>query len=215
MYSCCSHCNTWQLVTAAQLRLGRGLLVCSNCAEYFDALVSLSDEAEAEVEIFNSAFEGLLPVSGAKTSGGVWKTAFVLSFSILLLQIWCFEDHKLLTQPNLRRFLISVCDHLHCQLPPYKNLEDCVVLQSDLRSLSNDSMRLSAAIINKSAWPQAHPALNLILLDLNGHAVAQRVFLPHDYAHADVLPVDEAEEISMTIVPPGGVKIGGYTIALL
>jgi hypothetical protein len=203
------------LVTAAQLRLGRGLLVCANCAEYFDALASLSDEAEAKVEIIDSALDGLLPVSGTKTSGGIWKTALVLSFLILLLQMWYFEGHKLLTQPNLRSFLIAVCDQLHCQLPPYSNPETCVVVQSDLLSRSDDSMRLSAAIINKSAWPQAHPALNLILLDLNGHAVAQRVFSPHEYAHADVLAVDEVEEISMTIVPPGGVKIGGYTIALL
>jgi len=215
MYSRCSHCNAWQSVTVAQLRLGRGLLVCSSCAEHFDALASLCDEAEANIEIFDSALDGLLSMSRAKTSGGVWKTALVLGFSILFLQIWYFEGKKLLTQPNLRGFLSEVCDHFHCQLPLYKNPASCIVLQSDLHSGSDGGMRLSAAIINKSPWPQAYPALKMILLDLNGQALAQRVFSPYEYAHADVLPVDEAEEISMTIVPPGGVKIGGYTIALL
>ena len=90
-----------------------------------------------------------------------------------------------------------------------------MVLQSELTNSSDDSIKLSAAIVNKSALPQAFPELNLILLDLNGHAVAQRVFSSHEYAHTDVLPVEEVGEISMTIVPPSGVKIGGYTIALL
>jgi predicted Zn finger-like uncharacterized protein len=215
MHSRCSHCNSWQLVTAAQLRLGRGLLVCSTCAEYFDALVSLSDEAEGEVEIVESGLDGLLSESGAKSFGGIWKTTLVLGFLILLLQIWYFESPKLLIQPNLRSFLVAVCEHLHCQVPHYKNPASCMVLQSDLSNGSDGGLRFSAAIINKSAWPQPYPALNLILLDLNGHPIAQRVFSPHEYAHAGALPIDEAEEISMIIVPPGGVKIGGYTIALL
>ena len=202
-------------MTVAQLRLGRGLLVCANCAEYFDALAALSEEIEDELKLIDKALDVSLPLSGAKASGAVWPAALLLGLAMLMLQIGYFEGHKLLLQQQLRTLASSVCDYLHCQLPPYKNLESCIVLQSALDNNADDSLRLSAAIINTAAWSQTFPAINLILEDLNGHAVAQRVFSPQEYAHAEALPVNEAEEISMSIVPPVGVKIGGYTIALL
>jgi predicted Zn finger-like uncharacterized protein len=215
MFSQCTHCKTWQAVTAAQLRHGRGLLVCSNCAEYFDALATISEVIEAEPDKSVESFEDSLPLSLTKSPKAVWSYALLLNLVVLFGQIGYFEGQKFLLQPQVRSVLLSVCSFLHCDIPPFKDLQNCLVLQSDLRDEADNRLRVSVALINKAALPQSFPAINLILKDLNGNAVAQRVFLPHEYQHAASLQVDEVEEISLSVVPPVGVKIGGYSIALL
>jgi predicted Zn finger-like uncharacterized protein len=48
MLTTCPHCSLHLAVTAADLRLGQGYVRCGRCVSVFNALISLSDDVEAE-----------------------------------------------------------------------------------------------------------------------------------------------------------------------
>ena len=215
MYSRCSHCQAQQTVNAEQLRSSRGLLVCSACGKRFDALVSLSDQANAELR--EKKVDDFWRSPASKRSGaGIWRIGGALSILILLAQILYFEGVTLSRQPQLRAGLLFICNRLDCRLPVYKNLDEWSVSHGDLRTMSDTNYAFSAVITNQAAFPQACPDIKLVLLNFNGQAVAERIFSSRQYSAADSLASNEAAGISLNIVtPPGTAKIGGYTFALL
>ncbi|MDD1620956.1 MAG: zinc-ribbon domain-containing protein [Methylococcaceae bacterium] len=215
MYSRCPHCQTQQSVSAEQLRTSRGLLRCSACGERFDALVSLSEQADEEFKQDNTA--DFLPNPPKKPTPKVfWKVGGVLVSLILLAQILYFEGDNLIRQPRLRVGLLAICERLGCRLPEYKNLAEWAVSHSDFQAISDKRYVFSAAITNQAAFPQACPDIKLVLRDFTGQVVAERVFLGREYAAVDLLAANETAEISLAIATPSGVgKIGGYTFTLL
>lgn len=216
MYCRCSHCQTLHTVNAEQLRSCRGLFVCTACAQRFDALASLSDLVNEECQEDNSA--DLLPVlSGKSLQKGGWRIIAVLSVLLLCAQLLYFEGGVFLRQTGLRTGLEFICNRLGWRLPTYKNLDEWSVSHSDLQTTADKRYVFSAAITNQAAFPQAYPDIKLVLLDFNGQAVAERIFIGREYSSAaSSLTANGTAEISLNIVAPsGGVKISGYTFALL
>lgn len=215
MYSRCSHCQAQQQVTAEQLRRSRGLLNCSACGKRFDALASLSEQLDAQLQAENTV-DFLPDLATRKPATGVWGIACALMGVAFIAQIIYFEGNALNRQPQLRVGLQAICDRLNCRLPVYKNIDEWSVSHSDFRKLSDKNYILSAAITNQAAFPQAYPGLKLVLLNFSGQAIAERVFSGHHYASAAVLPANETAEINLSVVaPPGLAQIGGYTLSLL
>ncbi|MGZ4959720.1 MAG: zinc-ribbon and DUF3426 domain-containing protein [Methylomonas sp.] len=215
MYSRCSHCQAQQQVTAEQLRRSRGLLSCSACGKRFDALASLSEQVDAQLQAENTA-DFLPDLTERKPASGVWVAASALMAVAFLAQIVYFEGDALNRQPQLHAGLQAVCERLKCRLPAYKNIDEWSVSHSDFRKLSDKNYILSAAITNQAVFPQAYPDLKLVLLNFSGQAIAQRVFSGQQYGSAAVLPANETAEIKLSVVaPPGLAQIGGYTFSLL
>lgn len=215
MYSRCSHCQTQQTISTEQLRRSRGLLTCSACGKRFDALASLSDQADAELRE-EKAGDFLRDSTGKGLKTAVWRLGSVLAVLVLLGQVLYFEGGALIRRPLLRAGLQSICDRLACRLPPYKNLEEWTVSHGDLRLMPDKNYVFSAAITNQAAFPQACPDLKLVLLNFNGQAIAERIFTGRQYSAAASLATNETAEIRLTVIaPPEPAKIGGYTFALL
>jgi predicted Zn finger-like uncharacterized protein len=215
MYSRCPHCQTQQTISAEQLRISRGLLTCSACGKRFDALASLSERADAEFQEVSDA-DLLSNPHGKRAHRAVWRIGALLSLLLLLAQVAYFKGDAISRQPLLRFGWQAICDHLGCRLPMYKNLDEWTVSHSDLRSLSDQNYVFSAAITNQAAFPQNCPDLKLVLLNLSGQAIAERIFSGRQYSTATSLAANETAEIKLTVVaPPGPAKIGGYTLALL
>ncbi len=215
MYSRCSHCQALQTISAEKLRSGRGLLICSNCGKPYDALLSLSDHAETEIALENTA--DFVPGGLEKSAEtGIWWLGSFLSVGVLIAQICYFEGDAIIRQPDLRAGLSAVCDLIKCQLPTYKNLDEWSVSESDLRSLSAGKYVFSAIITNQAAFSQACPDLKLVLQNFNGQAVAERIFSAQQYSAVSSLASNESAGISLTIVAPSeAARIGGYSFALL
>jgi len=215
MFSRCSHCHATQELNAEQLRTGRGLLQCSACGLRFDALPALSETRDEELT--EPAASDFLPTSVGKTvSAGVWRFACLLSVLVLLVQFFYFEGGTLSRQPQLRAGLLFVCKRLGCQAPAYRNLDEWSVSHSDLRNISETAYVFSAALSNQASFPQVCPDLKLVLLNINGQAVAEGVFSGKQYATAALLGANETARVSLNIVAPAHLgKYGGYTLALL
>lgn len=215
MFSRCSHCHATQEVNAEQLRTGRGLLQCSACGQRYDALPTLSETRDEEIS--EPASNDFLPASVGKTvSAGVWRFACLSSVLVLLAQIFYFEGGALSRLPQLRPGLLFVCKRLGCQAPAYKNLDEWSVSHSDLRNISETAYVFTAALSNQASFPQVCPDLKLVLLNINGQAVAEGVFSGKQYATTALLAANETVQISLNIVaPPHLGKYGGYTLALL
>lgn len=215
MYSRCSHCQAQQEVSAEQLRRSRGLLSCSACGKRFDALASLSEQADTEFTKENTA-DFLLNLATKKPATAAWGLACALTGLVFIAQVFYFEGDALSRQPQLRAGLQSICDRLQCRLPEYKNLDEWSVSHGDFRNLSDKNYIFSAAITNQAAFLQTIPDLKLVLLNFSGQAVAERIFSGRQYASVAALAANETAEIRLNVVaPPGVAKIGGYTFSLL
>jgi predicted Zn finger-like uncharacterized protein len=155
-----------------------------------------------------------LPPSSAK----IWRYVVLALFVLLGIQIYHFEYNNLVQNKSVRPVLAKVCQFLHCQLPPYRNLSELAILYGSFKPISKNNYQLEAVFANQSSFPQAYPAIKLGLLRFNGEIIATRIFYPEEYLPENfektVIPGNEMVEISLEIVPPEA-KIGGYTIDLL
>lgn len=215
VYSRCSHCQSQLQVSAEQLRQSRGLLKCSNCGKRFDALTSLSEQAETvihernQVDIFENS-------GGRRPHFFGWGLGSALLGLTLLAQLVYFEGDWLTRQPNLRAGWQAFCDKLHCRLPDYQIIAEWTLSHSDFRQVASRRYEFSAALTNQAEFSQRFPDLKLVLRDLRGQAVAERIFSGWQYTVTDTLPADETAEIRLTVVAPPGVdEIGGYSFALI
>jgi hypothetical protein len=203
------------MTSAEQLRTGRGLLKCLACGERFDALVSLSEQADEKFHREKMA-DFLPKPADNRSRKAVWLAGSALMAVLLVAQIIYFEGENLSRQPRLRVGLLAICERLGCRLPEYKNLAEWTVSHSDFQATSDKRYVFSAAITNQAAFSQACPDIKLVLRDFTGQAVAERVFSAEQYSPVALLAANETTEISLTIVTPPEVgKIGGYTFTLL
>ncbi len=214
MFSRCTHCHAQQRVTTKQLRNNRGLLKCKQCGQRFDALATLSDKADPEQQ-YCQEIKISLGETTKPAKPWVWQMGSGVMLLILALQIGFFEGEKLLRQPQLRLALSQFCSKLNCRLPAYYNLDQWSISHSNLQAQLAHRYGFSALISNQGAFAQAFPNMKLTLMGFNGQPIAERVFLPDDYAPANrELAGDETREIQLLLVEPSE-PVGGFTVSLL
>ena len=214
MYTRCQHCQSVQNVSVEQLLGGRGVVDCSVCARRFDALASLVEPDDIVVPDFIA--EDFLSDSTIKNDDSrFWLAGALLALLILSLQIWYFEKHALMIQPQFRLALLFLCDRLGCSLPHYKNIDELSVSHSNLQSISANRYVFSAALSNQADFSQDLPDLKLVLMNFNAQPLAERIFTGKQYTSAGLLSANSTVEIRLDIIAPADAAVGGYTFVLL
>jgi len=80
-----------------------------------------------------------------------------------------------------------------------------------------DGYEFSLALSNQSSLSQVFPSLKLVLAELNGRAIATRVFAPEEYLGEDPptrMPVGKPFEVKLLIAKPSR-EIGGFSFELI
>lgn len=135
----------------------------------------------------------------------------------MLWQIYLFEGQHLAQTARLRPWLESLCAALGCELPPFKDLGRLRILDRALNRVDEQrtglEFRLSFA--NESSLPQAFPAIQLVLNELDGSPIAERLFEPQDYLPewrpGLTMPVGQPFEIRLALAKPSR-EVGGFTV---
>ena len=129
-----------------------------------------------------------------ETSAEQWRsrsswgrlTWLVLAVAVAILVIfeWSdFQQKPLLEQPEVQSWLIR----LGIQDPPpkqvFRDLDQIHLVSRELKShpVQQNTLRLTATIVNRAAQSQPYPGLEVILLDAGGEEVSRRRFEPPDY----------------------------------
>jgi predicted Zn finger-like uncharacterized protein len=212
MYSRCPHCDAQQELTAQQLRDSRGLLHCVSCHQPFDALLSLSEQADEVVEPASTNI--VLPQQQNTESVWRWRVGSLMMLLALLGQVVYFEGESLGRQPEVYATLLQACETLGCALPAYKNSDDWAVSHSDLQVHLDKRYLVTAALTNQAGFAQALPILKLTLKDFNDQPVAERLFAPQQYASDAALSANQTTQIRLPLVFSTN-EVGGFTLSLI
>lgn len=189
---------------------------CSNCRASFDALEHLSDQPLATPQ--NPPEQPVRPQNSSgqrRPRQPLWATGVIAGIGLLLGQVIYFKGYQLTQTPELRPWLVKVCESLHCQIPDYNDVSALLVIHSQLKNADRDSYRFSALVNNQAEFQQNYPDVKLTLMNFNGQTFAERIFTANDYRQtANALAADESAEITFDIAAPQQ-TVGGYQFTLL
>lgn len=212
MFSRCPHCEAQQPLSTEQLRNTRGLVNCAACGQVFDALPSLSEQADEIIEP-SLHFSYAMERPAKRASSKAWGLGSALMLLLLLGQMIYFAGARLYQQPVIYKALVRLCQKLNCELPAYNNPDDWSISHSDLQANLDQRYVLTAAITNQANLRQAFPDLKLTLMDFTGQPFAERRFAPKEYSHQAALAANQTVQIRLPLVVPA--DVGGFSITLI
>lgn len=118
--------------------------------------------------------------------------------------------------PAIRPYLVAACDRIGCQVPLPRQAELLAIDDSDLQEDAEYQglLRFSSAIVNKAAFTQAYPLLELTLTDVADQPLLRRIFKPQEYlpAGTDIaagLAANEEIRIELAL-SAGETPLAGY-----
>ncbi|WP_133718875.1 zinc-ribbon and DUF3426 domain-containing protein [Methylocaldum gracile] len=191
----------------------------------------LSEESGGEqsgTEHKSKAFDGEARAGHGKgksgpssvTPGAFWGLGVFGLLGLLIAQLVIFEGDRIVQSARLRPWLDMACKTIDCSLPPYKDVRRIQIFDRALRpdSTRDDALEFQLVFANQSNLPQMLPNLKLVLTELNGSPVAERIFTPAEYLpegeKTSLMPVGKPFEIRLLLAKPTN-DVGGFTFELL
>ena len=123
--------------------------------------------------------------------GSFWRKPLVrvalclISFGFLLsllAQIVIQERNQIAArEPNLKPWLLQLCEPLQCTLSPWRKIESIVIESSSLTKIQENSYRVNFTLKNTATMPLAVPSIELTLTDAQDQPVVRRVFRPVEW----------------------------------
>lgn len=96
-----------------------------------------------------------------------------------------FRNQLAASYPALKPTLQDICGTLGCKIELPTQIDELVIEQGELQTLSETTFSFSTLLRNQSATAQTWPHIELVLDDANDKAILRRVFTPRDYLGAD------------------------------
>jgi len=137
-----------------------------------------SDASESSGQLFDEASSDHQP-------WGWWAVANAFALLLLIGQIaYSHRTELTILMPEWRPHLERYCALMGCEVPYPQSIKQLGIETSDLeKNLSRqpEVTSVSAVIRNYAPFPQALPALQLVLLDAQDQIIASRIFTAQDY----------------------------------
>lgn len=148
-----------------------------------------------------------------------WGGGSALLSLVLLGQLAYFAGMHLAQDETWRPWLVTLCDAIGCELPPYRDVESIQVVERTLRPLAGlAAYEFRLTMANQSTSPQAFPSLALTMTDRDGKPVATRIFRPNEYLPkgeaASLMPVGKNYEIRLDLARPVS-DVAGFMFKLI
>ncbi|MRW85146.1 DUF3426 domain-containing protein [Pseudoduganella sp. FT26W] len=111
----------------------------------------------------------------------------VLLVAALLGQaVTTFRNALAAAMPPLKPALTAACTALGCKIELPTQIDDLMIEQGELQTLSDTAFSFTTLLRNQSATAQSWPSIELTLDDANDKRILRRVFTPRDYLSADI-----------------------------
>ncbi len=144
------------------------------------------------------------------------------SFALLLLlagQFVYFYRNELATLPAWRPWLVDICLYAGCELRPLRDVGRIELLQTSIapHPKYENALRIRATLVNRAAFRQAYPQMEVSLTSSAGHVIARRAFAPIQYSETPLegaLTPNVVATALLDITNPDG-KAVGYEIRLV
>lgn len=137
--------------------------------------------------------------------------------ALITVQVAVQERDRLAQlQPQLRPWLLALCEPLKCTLKPPRQIEAVVVEGSTFTRLRAESYRLAFTLKNQGVMTIAMPAVELTLTDSQDQTVVRRVLMPAELgSNTGVIDAgaDWTGSIAMAVAPSNGAgRVAGYRV---
>lgn len=124
----------------------------------------------------------------AKSEQSVWRSrpvraltasTCVIVMLVLVAQLVHGERDRLAAMDvRWRNALLQVCEHIGCEIHPWRQIESIAVESSGFHKLRFDTYRLNFVVTNSADVSLARPALELTLTDSQDLPLLRRVLMP-------------------------------------
>lgn len=111
--------------------------------------------------------------------------SLLLVGALALQGLTTFRNQLAAGYPSLKPTLQSICASVGCKIELPTQIDELVIEQGELQTLSETTFSFTTLLRNQSASAQAWPHIELVLDDANDKAILRRVFTPRDYLGAD------------------------------
>lgn len=162
-------------------------------------IIDGSVAAESSGQLFDQA-------SSNRQPWGWWAVANGFALLLLIAQMaYSYRTELTILVPESRPHWERYCALMGCEVPYPQSIKQLGIETSDLeKNLSRqpEVTSVSAVIRNYARFPQALPALQLVLLDAQDHIIASRIFTPQDYfPESDTAPqfIEPQQEIEIRL----------------
>lgn len=164
----------------------------------------------------------LLLIPRTRTRLRYWLAGCSLLGLLLLAQGLIFYGPAVTRQiPQLRSTVDLLCDRLPCRMLPGIDMARMDLVETEVapHPRYDKALRVKATLVNRAAYPQPYPQLEVSLIDSQGRLVARRVYPPEEYLgkseNAQLgLPPQVAVKMRLDITSPGA-QASGYEVLLL
>lgn len=249
LYTQCPQCHAIFHLAPAQLAARGGVVRCGQCAAVFradqymfDALPEAlapapepaatpalrpartgrhDDDGRISEDSQIPTMNDLLRPRPRATHGVAWALAGVALVLLLIGQLGYFYRQELLREPQLRPWIERACAQIGCVLAPPRDLAKIELAQATVMPHPDyaQALLLDAALINRAAFAQPYPLLEVTLTDSNGQAIARRTFrsaqyLPNRRATDADMPSNVPVPVKLEFTQPD-VRAVGYEVQLL
>lgn len=143
-------------------------------------------------------------------SSRVWRYVNVLLMFALLAQFAYASRAAWLDDARVRPWLDAACERLGCRLPPRRDVAQIALVARDVRPHPSEpgALVISATMLNRAAFSQPYPTLEITLSNLDEQRIAMRRLAPQDYlndtrALARGLPAGATATIDLEVSDPG------------
>ena len=127
---------------------------------------------------------------------------------LLLLQIVLAQRTQLAADARWRPLVSGLCVVVRCDVPAWREPAAITLVRRDIHPHPTHPgvLQVTAGFRNDARWPQAWPALQLTLSDVDGRALGTRTFQPREYlAHAAPGPTiasGQVVDVAMDMLEP-------------
>ncbi|HNH25266.1 MAG TPA: DUF3426 domain-containing protein, partial [Accumulibacter sp.] len=125
-----------------------------------------------------------VPVASRQPYRGLYAlTASLLLLALVGQMLFHFRTPLSVAFPALEPTLTALSNALGTTMPLSRHIEQIGIESSDLQIERgpNRTLALQATLRNRADYPQAYPALELTLTDVNETVLVRRVLLPEEY----------------------------------
>ena len=167
--------------------------------------------ASARLMADEFAYPRKKPYSGLGTA--LWSGGIILLLALLATQyVYAMRNDLARTaefRPLLEQLCAAVKNFARCEIPLQRDLTLIDMQERNIHPHPRfqNTLLVSVTLLNKAAFRQAYPSIELTLTDFNGALISRRRFQPADYLITDVditqgLAPQGVAQVALEIVTP-------------
>ena len=184
-----------------------------------DKLRTIDEKLAKEAGIPTVTKQPLFGKPRLRVNSLLWGFGSLIMLLLLAGQFVYFYRNELATIPTWRPYLVDICLYAGCKLQPLRDVGRIELLQTSIapHPQYQNVLRLRATLVNRAAFRQAYPWMEVSLTNNAGNIIARRTFPPIQYSETPLegeLTPNVVATALLDITNPDG-KAVGYEIRLV